>query len=178
MTDAPSRLVEDGLCCQGGAMNARSLLLVAALPLLAFSLGAASPPPGPADAEALRDTALANDKVAWEIVEGLTTEIGPRLAGSPDEARARDWAVRKLKSLGFRNVHIEDAHMAGWVRGAESAEIVAPFPQRLVLTALGGSGATSATGLTADVVGFDDVAALEAAPPAAIRGKIVFVSHA
>jgi len=68
--------------------------------------------------------------------------------------------------------------MAGWVRGAETAEIVSPYPQHLVLTALGGSGATAPAGLTAELVGFDDVAALEAAPPASVRGRIVFVSHA
>ena len=151
---------------------------ILALPLLALSLTAAAPPSGPSDFEGLRDSALASDKVAWDIVEGLTTEIGPRLAGTPDEARARDWAVRRLKALGFRNVHIEDARMAGWVRGAETAEIVSPFPQKLALTALGASGATSPAGLTAEVVGFDDVAALEAAPPASVRGRIVFVSHA
>src|SRR3954454_23124210 len=154
----------------GPAMKSK---LLAALPLLALSLAAASPPPaGPADAERLRDAALHEDDVAWDIVEGLTTEVGQRLAGTEAEARARDWAVRKLKALGFRNVHVEDARMAGWVRGAETAEIVSPFPQRLTVAALGASGATPPAGLTAQVVGFDDVAALEAAPPASVRGRV------
>jgi carboxypeptidase Q len=154
-------------------------LLAAALPFLALSLTAASPPPaGPADAERLRDAALREDDVAWDIVEDLTTEVGQRLAGTEAEARARDWAVRRLKALGFRNVHIEDARMAGWVRGAETAEILSPFPQRLVIAALGASGATPPAGLTAEVVGFDDIAGLQAAPPETVRGKIVFVSHA
>src|SRR3954467_14701019 len=131
--------------------------LLAALPFLALSLAAAPPPPaGPADAERLRDAALHDDKVAWDIVEGLTTEVGQRLAGTEAEARARDWAVRRLKSLGFRNVHIEDARMAGWVRGAESAEILSPFPQRLVVAALGSSGATPAAGPTPARGGFRD----------------------
>jgi carboxypeptidase Q len=67
---------------------------------------------------ALRDAALAGDTVAWNIVEGLTTEVGPRLAASDQEVRARTWAVDKLKSLGFRNVHIEPFEMPVWVRGA------------------------------------------------------------
>ncbi|MEA3050989.1 MAG: carboxypeptidase [Sphingomonadales bacterium] len=149
----------------------RPLPLLAALALLT----AASPPP---EAERLRDSALKSDEVAWDIVEGLTTEIGQRLAGTDREAAAREWAVRKLKSLGFRNVHIEEARMQGWVRGAETAEIVSPFPQRLVLAALGASGATPPAGLTAEVVGFDSVDALTAAPEADVRGKIVYVSHA
>ncbi|MEA2998546.1 MAG: carboxypeptidase [Sphingomonadales bacterium] len=152
----------------------RPLSALAALPFLAL-LAAASPP---YEAERLRDAALKSDEIAWDVVEGLTTEIGQRLAGTDREAAAREWAVRKLKSLGFRNVHIEDARMQGWVRGAETAEIVSPFPQRLVLTALGSSGATPPAGVTAEVVGFDSVAALTAAPDAAVRGKIVFVSHA
>jgi carboxypeptidase Q len=149
----------------------KTLLLAAALlssPAFAQNLS---------QAERLRDAALKDD-VAWDIVEGLTTEVGPRPGGSAAEARAREWAVRKLKSLGFRNVHIEPSRMQVWVRGAETAEIVSPFPQPLVVTALGRSGATPPQGISALVVGFDSVAALEAAPDSAVRGKIVFVSHA
>ncbi|MEA3064448.1 MAG: carboxypeptidase [Sphingomonadales bacterium] len=146
-------------------------LLLAAAALLSFPAFAQN------QAERLRDAALRDD-VAYDIVEGLTTEIGQRLAGTEAEARAREWAVRKLKALGFRNVHVEMTTMATWVRGAETAEIVAPFPQRLVVAALGGSGATPPQGVTAEVVGFDSVDQLKAAPEAAVRGRIVFVSHA
>jgi len=117
-------------------------------------------------------------EVGFGIVEGLTTEVGQRLAGTDAEARARDWAVRRLKALGFANVHVEPFDMPVWVRGTESAEIVAPFPQKLVLAALGNSGATPDAGITAEVVGFPSLAALEAAPDAMVRGKIVFVTHA
>ena len=128
-------------------------------------------------AASLRDEALARDSYAWDIVEGLTTEVGPRLAGTEAEARARQWAVRKLTALGFSNVRVEEFDMPVWVRGEEKGEIVAPFPQPLVLTALGNSGATPARGIEAEVIGFDSVAALEAAPDSAVRGKIVFVTH-
>ena len=56
-------------------------------------------------------------------------------------------------------------------------EIVSPFPQALAVTALGSSGATAARGLDAEVVGFQSLAALEAAPDSAVRGKIVFIDH-
>src|SRR3546814_8327318 len=62
------------------------------------------------DVAALRDAALKDD-VAWDIVEGLTTEIGPRLAGTEAEARARASAAAKLKALGFQNVRIETYQM-------------------------------------------------------------------
>jgi carboxypeptidase Q len=115
--------------------------------------------------------------VAWDIVEGLTTEVGPRLAGTAAEARARDWAVVKLKSLGFSNVHIETYDMPVWVRGAETAEVVAPYPQKLAVTALGNSGSTGPDGISLPIVPFMTLAALKAADPAAVRGKIVYLSH-
>jgi carboxypeptidase Q len=116
--------------------------------------------------------------LAYEIVEGLTTEVGQRLAGTEAEARARDWGLAKLKALGFANVRIETYDMPVWVRGAESAEVIAPFPQKLILAALGNSGATPATGLTGEVIGFPSLAAFIAAPDVQVKGKIVYVSHA
>jgi acetylornithine deacetylase/succinyl-diaminopimelate desuccinylase-like protein len=119
----------------------------------------------------------ASDGVAYSIVEGLTTEVGQRLAGTEADARARDWAVARLKALGFANVHVEPFDMPVWVRGAETAEIVSPFPQKLVLAALGNSGATPDGGITAEIVGFPSLEALQAAPAEQVRGKIVFVWH-
>jgi hypothetical protein len=150
--------------------------------LVAVGLSALVPAASPAQnrtpqVERLRDAALTGDNYAWNIVEGLTTEIGPRLAGTEAEARAREWSVRKLKSLGFSNVRVEEFDMPVWVRGAESGEILSPFPQRVVLTALGNSAATPGNGLEGEIVPFESFAALQAAPASAIRGKIVYVSH-
>ncbi len=145
-----------------------ALLLAAASPALSQSVAPY--------VERLRDAAL-KDEVAYDIVEGLTTEVGPRLGGTEAEARARDWAVRKLRALGFANVRIDPFDMPVWVRGEEKVWITAPFPQPLVVTALGNSGATPPEGIEAELVGFDSIAALEAAPEAAVRGKIVFVDH-
>ena len=44
---------------------------------------------------------------AYDITESLTTEIGPRVGGSPEEAKAREWAVAKFKEIGLKNVRIE-----------------------------------------------------------------------
>jgi hypothetical protein len=150
-------------------------LLASAAPALAVQPRSA-PPIDPRVA-ALRDAAL-NDQYAWDIAEGLTTEIGPRLAGTAAEARARDWAVAKLRSVGFANVRVEMFPLSVWERGSEAAYVVAPFPQPLAVTALGGSAPTPRGGLEGQVVGFDSIEALEAAPDSAVRGRIVFVSHA
>ena len=156
-----------------------SLLLASAAPAFAQQSTAALPPPVLVDPKvaALRDDALDNDHYAWDIVEGLTTEVGQRLAATEAEARARDWAVRRLTAMGFANVHVEPFTMPVWTRGAESAEIVSPFPQKLVVAALGYSGSTGPQGVTGEIVHFDSVDALRAAPDSAVTGKIVFIDH-
>ena len=159
-------------------MNLRMLLAAVAafaLPLPAFAQVA--PPNASGDPAPLRDAAL-KDEIAWDITEGLTTEVGQRLAGTEAEARGREWAVRKLKALGFQNVRIETFRMPVWVRGEEKAEIVAPFPQKMVIAALGNSGSTGPKGIEAEVVYFPTFADLQAAPDSAVKGKIVFISHA
>lgn len=161
-------------------MRHRALLPAAALPLLLIAQPASSAPAGDpiATAAKLRDAALSGDEVAWDLVEGLTTEIGPRQAGTEAEARARDWAVPRLKALGFSNVRIETCDMPVWTRGEEQASITAPFPAKLAVTALGNSAATPADGIEAQVIAFDTLADLEAAPAGSLTGKIAFVSHA
>ena len=155
------------------------LLLATAAPAVAQTSITTLPPPVVADPKvaALRDDALHNDHYAWDIVEGLTTEVGQRLAATEAEARARDWAVRKLTAMGFSNVHVEPFDMPVWVRGAESAEIVSPFPQKLVIAALGYSGSTGPEGVTGEIAYFDSIDALRAAPDSAVKGKIVFIDH-
>src|SRR6478672_437569 len=156
-----------------------ALLLTVAAPALAQQSIATLPPPITADPKvaALRDEALNNDHYAWDITEALTTEVGQRLAATESEARARDWAVRRLTAMGFSNVHVEPFTMPVWTRGAESAEIVSPFPQKMVVAALGYSGSTGPQGVTGEIVHFDSVDALRAAPDSAVKGKIVFVDH-
>ncbi|MCH4892664.1 MULTISPECIES: M28 family peptidase [unclassified Sphingomonas] len=158
-------------------MNRYALCAAAAALALPFPAAAQSAADAADPVVALRDAALRDD-VAYSIVEGLTTEVGARLAGTEAEKRARDWAVVRLNQLGFRNVRVEPFDMAVWVRGEERAEVIAPFPQRLAVTALGNSGATPAAGLTAEVVYFPTLADLQAAPDGSLKGKIAFVSHA
>ncbi len=136
--------------------------------------------PTPARADPSEDKAdLSEDKAgAWSILADLTTEIGPRPAGSPREAKARDWAVARLKALGFTHVAIEPFTVRGYVRGTDKARLTAPYDQPLAVTALGYSGTTDDTGITADLVYFPTLAALESAADGSLTGKIAFIDHA
>lgn len=150
-------------------MKTRTLLAIAAL-ALPFPVLAQHDP------AALQQKALGDD-TAYGIVEDLTTEIGPRLAGTEREAAARAWAVERLKAMGFANVRVEPFDMQTWVRGIETAEVTAPYTGNMHITALGNSASTGAKGLEAEVVYFRTMADLDAAPAGSLKGKIAFVSH-
>ena len=123
----------------------------------------------------LRDQAL-KDGQAYALLESLTTEVGPRLAGGVNDEKARNWAIAQFKQLGFDKVWSEPVTFPKWVRRSESASLVAPFPQPLAVTALGYSPATPKGGVTAPIVMFDSLDALKAARSEDVKGKIVFVS--
>lgn len=124
------------------------------------------------------DRVLTSDTIAYDFVEGLTTEVGPRQAGTEAEKRGRDWAVKWLRSQGFTNVVDEPYEMETWVPGINpSAHIVSPFPQAFVIAPLGGTTSTGPEGITAEVVMFETVADLLAAPDGGLAGKIAYISH-
>lgn len=124
----------------------------------------------------LRESALAGSG-AYEMVESLTTEVGPRLAGSEADARAVAWALTTFGKLGFDAVYSEPVTFPVWRRGHERANVISPFPQPLHLTALGYSVGTGGTPMRAEVVEFANVEALKAAPKDSLAGKIAYVSN-
>lgn len=124
----------------------------------------------------LRDKALKDDR-AWDVLEALTTEVGPRLGGSEKELEAERWAIKRLTDMGFDKVYTEPVTVNKWERLSESASVTAPFTQPLSITALGKSVATPKGGVTAEIVHLPTYEALVAADKADIDGKIVFISN-
>ena len=156
--------------------------LIGAVALLAAGCTAqVETEPGFTDAMKDRATLLMEaakqDDVGLQFVEDLTTEIGPRLAGSEAEARGREWAEAELKSLGFQNVRIETFEIPFWSRISESVMVTGENPQMLVATALGGSRATPEGGIEAEIVRFASMAELSAASEEDVTGKIVFIDQ-
>jgi Zn-dependent M28 family amino/carboxypeptidase len=128
-------------------------------------------------ATTLAQKALTNS-AAMELITDLTTENGPRLAGSAAEKRAAEWARRRFEQLGFDKIWIETFPLEhGWIRGIEKAEVVSPSPQPLVVTALGGSVATPPEGLEAEIALFKTYAELLALPTNSLKGKIAVVTQ-
>ena len=121
----------------------------------------------------LRQRAL-DDDTAWKVTESLTTEVGPRMAGSEADPRAVAWAKAKFKALGFDKVYTGPVTFPKWERRGERAEVVGASAQPLHVTALGGSPGGTVEG---EVVRFPDLAALKAAPEGSLAGKIAFVDY-
>ncbi|HUH03912.1 MAG TPA: M20/M25/M40 family metallo-hydrolase [Kofleriaceae bacterium] len=109
---------------------------------------------------------------AWKKLSFLTDHIGARLSGSKSLERAVAWSVETMKADGHENVRAEKVMVPHWERGAESAEMTAPYRKSLAMIGLGGTIATPKQGVSGEVVvvtSFEHMASLGAA----VKGKIV-----
>lgn len=129
------------------------------------------------DLKRIQKAALESD-YAYEQTAYMTNNIGPRLSGSKQAARSVEYVAAEMRKLGL-DVRLQEIKVPHWVRGEESGEVV-EFPgmaagtvQKLVLTTLGGSVATPASGTTAEVVVVDTFDELNALGTAGVKGKIV-----
>ncbi|WP_342114931.1 M20/M25/M40 family metallo-hydrolase [Pseudoduganella sp. OTU4001] len=141
-----------------------------------FSGIAAAGPNDPATLGKIRDAAMQSDW-SYQRLEDMTDLVGPRLSGSAGGAAAVEQVAAAMRALGAK-VTLQPVKVPHWVRGEEKGELVdykgrpANITQRVVLTALGGSGATPAAGLTAPVVIVKDFDELKARA-AEVKGAIV-----
>ena len=125
----------------------------------------------------LRDAAM-NSDYAYSQLAHLCNNIGPRLSGSPQAQQAVRYVEAEMRRLGL-DVHLEKVMVPHWVRGVETGELVkfsgqAPgTTQKVVLTALGGSVATGADGLTAELVVVDSFDELHSLGREKVAGKMV-----
>src|SRR5438309_9942971 len=158
--------------------------------LLATSYAQQSPPettPSPTpvvfspqtlgDLKRLQQAALSSDYAHRQVVH-LANNIGPRLSGSAQAAKAVEYVANELKAIGCE-VQLEKVMVPHWVRGEETAALV-QFPgqapettQKIVLCALGPSVATPANGITAEVIAVRNFDELKAMSRDKIAGRIV-----
>ncbi|HEV7699485.1 MAG TPA: M28 family peptidase [Pyrinomonadaceae bacterium] len=147
----------------------------------------ATPTPELYSAKTLRELddlqkASLESNYAYRRVGYLTNNIGPRLSGSPQAQRAVDYVASEMKKAGF-DVRLQKVMVPHWVRGQETGEIIewdgmAPgTTQKIVMAALGGSVATPASGITAEVVVVNSFDELEALGRAKVAGKIVLFNN-
>ena len=129
----------------------------------------------------LQQAAL-NSDYAYRQVAHLSNNIGPRLTGSAQAAKAIEYVAAELKALGC-DVQLEKVMVPHWVRGEESGTLVKYLgqaegtTQKIVLCALGGSVATPADGITAEVVVAKNFDELKSLGRDKVAGKIVLFDY-
>jgi hypothetical protein len=116
--------------------------------------------------------AAMTDDEGWKKLEYLTTEIGHRLCGSTGLERAIEWAAERMEAEGLivRKLPVKVPH---WVRGEESARLLAPVERELSILGLGRSVGTPEGGITADVIAVTSFEELEQLDRSDVEGKIV-----
>ena len=117
--------------------------------------------------------AALTDEGGWRKLEYLCDRIGNRIAGSASLERAIEWAASELRREGLDNVQTPPVKVPHWVRGEESARLVAPIESPVFMLGLGGSVATPPEGITAEVVAVSNYDELEALGADRVRGRIV-----
>src|SRR6266571_4934464 len=134
-----------------------------------------------ADLKQLRQAAL-NSDYAYKQVAHLANNIGPRLSGSAQAAKAVEYVASELKAIGC-DVQLEKVMVPHWVRGEETAALI-QFPgqadnttQKIILCALGASVATPEQGITADIIAVRNFDELKSMPREKVTGKIVLFNY-
>ena len=129
----------------------------------------------------LQKAALESDS-AYRQVAHLANNIGPRVSGSAQAAKAVEYVAGELKALGCE-VQLEKVMAPHWVRGEETAALV-EFPgqapgttQKIVLCALGDSVATPKNGIEAEVLAVKNFDELKSMPREKVAGKIVLFNY-
>jgi carboxypeptidase Q len=124
--------------------------------------------------------ALANGK-AYESLRELTQSIGGRLSGSPQAAAAVQWAKQKMIEAGADTVYLQEVMVPHWIRGKQETGFIIEEngnKTQVQICALGNSTATTATGITAQIIEVNDFEELRKLSKEGISGKIVFFNHA
>src|SRR5215467_9306029 len=129
----------------------------------------------------LQKAALESD-YAYRQVAHLANNIGPRLSGSAQAAKAVEYVAAELKTLGCE-VQLEKVMVPHWVRGEETGALVQfsgqaiSTTQKIVLCALGGSVATPKNGIEAEVLVVKNFDELKSMAREKVAGKIVLFNY-
>jgi len=122
---------------------------------------------------------LTNGK-SYDWLNYLSNQIGSRLSGSLGAEKAVAWGKEELDKLGLDKVWLQPVMVPKWIRGAKEYAFIESEPGKTTtvnICALGGSVATPALGIKANVVEVHNFEELAALGKENIEGKIVFYNR-
>ena len=118
------------------------------------------------------------DGKSFEWLRDLTQNIGGRLSGSPEAAKAVVWGEKLMNTIGLDSVWLQPVMVPHWVRGEKEIAMYSAngIQKNVPICALGFSIATPKTGVLAEVI---EVKSLEEAKALGkkMKGKIVFFNR-
>ncbi|MEO6132713.1 MAG: M20/M25/M40 family metallo-hydrolase [Saprospiraceae bacterium] len=120
------------------------------------------------------------EQKAYEWLTTLTKEVGHRLSGSPQAAKAVEWAHAVMDTCGFDKVWLQEVQVPHWVRGDKEKIIMMSKEMgavSLMGLALGNSPGTGNDGVRAQVIEVKSLDQLRALPDEMVKGKIVFFNR-
>ena len=125
----------------------------------------------------LSDEILRNGK-AYDLLYQLTKQVGGRLAGSPQFAKAVQWGKITLEQQGADKVYLQECMLPHWVRGGKDQASITELDHKktnrvLDVLALGNSLGTNGKTITAEVLMVANFEELEKRK-AEVKGKIVY----
>ncbi|MBS1641073.1 MAG: M20/M25/M40 family metallo-hydrolase [Bacteroidetes bacterium] len=128
----------------------------------------------------ISDDVFVNGK-AYNLLRELTKNIGGRLAGSPQFAKAVVWGKKSLENLGADNVYLQECMVPHWIRSQKEKVIITEQNGEKVnilldALALGNSWGSNGKPIVAEVIAVKDFAELEKRKDE-IKGKIVFYNY-
>lgn len=124
-------------------------------------------------------TSLTNGQ-SYDWLDHLSNRIGGRLSGSANAQLAVEYTKGELEKLGLDKVWLQPVMVPKWTRGAKEIAYIETSPGNRIdvnICALGGSVATAALGLKAQVVEVKSFEDLETLGLENIEGKIVFYNR-
>jgi len=124
------------------------------------------------------DEALVNGQ-CYQNLHYLCKNIGGRLSGSANAAKAVAWGKKLMKDYGFDKVFLQEVMVPHWERGAKEQGFIIDGEKKIpvAICALGMAVATPARGITADVIEVHSLQELATLGEKAIKGKIVFFNR-
>lgn len=126
----------------------------------------------------LSDEILRNG-TAYDLLRQLTKDIGGRLSGSPQFAKAVQWGKAAMEQQGADKVYLQECMIPHWVRGGQDKASLVEINQKkasrkLDVLALGNSlGSGTVTAELLAVANFDELEKRKDE----VKGKIVYYNN-
>lgn len=115
----------------------------------------------------------------YENLRVLCKQIGHRLSGTPEAAKAVEWGQKCMEAAGADKVWLQAVDVPRWIRGKETLQIGwgKGHIETIPMLSIGNTDGTDGKLLTAQIVMVKDLDEFNALPAESVKGKIIFFSH-